>query len=226
MELLPLDWVAIRIWIGVVVISFGISFAFFQKHLKFTEKTKIQLAFCLVFLCLAIGRGILIYSDYFLTELDLNAYITFQTVWKIANLFEIAGLGFLILVSEYAVFKGKDYFVFIIGFTIVVTIAMGIIQDFFLAQTVSVAAIAFAAFIPISYIYLAVKLPMTRRNIVLLLIGFLVFGFGLVLISAGFVNLLGIGNIHLTYLFSAIVQIPGLLIMAIAIKRMYFAEKV
>lgn len=226
MEPLPLDWVAIGFWIGVIVITFGIFLVLFQKHLKFTEKTKNQLAFCLVFLCLGIGRSILVYSDYFLTELDLNAYVTFQDIWKIANLFEIAGLGFLILVSEYAVFKGKDYFVFIIGFTIVVIIAMFIIQDFFLAQTISVAAIGFAAFIPISYVYLAVKLPMARRNVIVLLTGFLVFGFGLILISAGFVNLLGIENIHLIYLFSAIVQIPGLLIMAVAVKRMYFTEKI
>ena len=132
MELIPLDWVAIGFWIGVVVISFGISFLLFQKYLKFTEKTKIQLAFCLMFLCLAIGRFILVYSDYILTGLDLNAYVTFQTIWKIANFFEIAGLGFLILVSEYAVFKGKDYYVFIIGFTIVVIVAFFLIQDFFL----------------------------------------------------------------------------------------------
>jgi hypothetical protein len=226
MGLLLIDWVAIGFWIGVIAISFGISFVFFQKRLKITEKTKIQLSFCLVFLCLAIGRAILVYSDYFLTGLDLNAYTTFQTIWKIANLFEIAGLGFFILVSEYAVFKGKDYYVFIIGFTIVVVIAMALIQDFFLAQTVSVAAVAFAAFIPISYLYLAIKLPMTRRNILILLIGFLIFGFGLILISAGFVNLLGVENIHLTYLLSAIVQIPGLLVMAIIINRMYFVTNV
>jgi MFS family permease len=226
MELIPLDWVAIGFWIGVVVVTFGISFIFFKKHLKFTEKTKNQLAFCLVFLALAIGRAILVYSDYFLTGLNLEAYETFQMIWKVATLFEMMGLGFLIIVSEYAVFKGKDYYVFIIGYTIVVIISIFIIQDFFLAQTVSVAAIGFAAFLPISYIYLAIKLPMARRNVIMLLIGFIIFGFGLLLISAGIVSLLGQENIHLLYLISAIVQIPGLLIMAISINRMYFTEKV
>lgn len=226
MELIPLDWVAIGFWKAGVVLTLGISLLFFLKYFKSTEKTRNQLAFCFVFLCLAIGRAILAYSDYFITGLDLNAYQSFQLIWKVATLFEIVGLGFLIIVSEYAVFRGKDYYVFIIGYTIIVIISMFIIQDFFLAQLVSVAAVGFAAFIPISYIYLAIKLPMARRNITMLLLGFIIFGFGLVLISAGIVNLLGLENIHLLYLVSAIVQIPGLLIMAIAIKRMYFVEKV
>ena len=225
MVFIPFDWVAIGFWIVVVILSFGISLFFFQKYLKFAEKTKIQLAFCLVFLCLAIGRAILVYSDYVLTSLVVDEYVNFQTIWKVANFFELAGLGFLLLVSEYAVFKGRDYFVFIIGFSSIVFIAMLIIQDFFLAQTFSVTAIAFAAFIPISHIYLAIKLPMERRNVFFLLTGFLIFGVVLILISAGITSLLG-GDEHLIYLISAIVQIPGLLIMAIAIKRIYFAENV
>jgi hypothetical protein len=221
-----LDWVAIACWSCVLAISYGVFSVLFQKHLEFKEKTKNQLAFCLVFLCLAIGRNLLIYFDYFLTELDVGRYADFQILWRFANLFEIVGLGFLILVSEYAVFKGKDYYLFFIGFSIVVVIGMFFIQDFFLAQSVSVAAVGFGAFIPISYVYMAIKLPMARRNVIFMLIGFLIFGAGLILMSAGIVDLLGTGNIHIIYLLSAIIQIPGMFILAVAIKRMYFTEKV
>jgi hypothetical protein len=224
MALLPLDWIAIVVWIGVVVISFGISLALFLKRLKFTEKTKIQLAFCFFFLCLGIGRAILVYADYFITELIVVEYFNNQLIWKIANFFVIVGLAFLILVSEYAVFKGKDYYVFTIGYAIVIIIAIFFIQDFYTVQNFTSAAVGFAAFIPISYIYLAIKFPMVRRNVILLLGGFLIFGAGLLLISAGLVNLLG-GDVHLIYLLSAIVQIPGILIMAIAIKWLYFSEE-
>ena len=224
MEPLPLDWIAIGVWISLVIITFGISLVLFLKRFKFTEKTKIQLAFCFFFLSLGIGRAILVYADYFITELIIEQYLYNQVIWKIANFFVIMGLGFLILVSEYAVFKGKDYYLFTIGYAIVIIIAIFFIQDFYTVQNFTSGAVGFAAFIPISYIYLAIKFPMVRRNVILLLGGFLIFGVGLLLISAGIVFVLG-GDIHLIYLFSAIVQIPGLLIMAIAIKRMYFSEK-
>ena len=219
-----MDWIAIGVWIGVVGLCFGIFLYLFLKRLKFTEKTRIQLAFCFFFLCLGIGRAVLVYADYFVTELIVEQYLDNQIIWKIANFFVIAGLGFLILVSEYAVFKGKDYYVFIIGYIIVVIIAIFFIQDFYTVQNFTSGAVGFAAFIPISYIYLAIKFPMVRRNVILLLGGFLIFGAGLLLISAGLVTLLG-GDNHLIYLVSAILQIPGLLIMAIAIKRMYFSEE-
>jgi len=221
-----LDWVAIGFWSCVLAITFGVFSILFQKYTEFKEKTKNQFAFCLVFLCLGIGRNLLIYFDYFLTELNVGRYADFQVLWKFANLFELAGLGFLILVSEYAVFKGKDYYLFFIGFAILVAVGLFFIQDFFLAQSVTVAAVGFTAFIPISYIYMAIKLPMARRNVLILLIGFLIFGAGLMLMSAGVVDLLGIGYIHILYLLSAIIQIPGLLLIAVGIKRMYFTEKV
>lgn len=226
MALETLDWIAIGCWIAVVGITAGIFLILFLKYLSYPERIKNRLAFCLVFLFLAIGRCLLIYFDYFLVELDTTRYGEFQMMWKIATIFQLMGLGFLIITSEYAVFNGKDYYVFFIGFTIVVLISM-LIQDFLLAQNVSVGALAFAAFIPISWIYLMRKLPQTRNKILMIFMGFVIYGGGLLLMSANVVpileDLLSL-SIHEIYLISPLVQIPGLLILGLGIKKMYFAE--
>jgi len=221
-----LDWVAIGCWSCVLAVCYGIFSIFFQKYTEFKEKTKNQLAFSLVFLFLGISRNLLIYFDYFIVQLNPNGYNNLQIPWKLATFFWIAGLGFLILVSEYAVFKGKDYYLFFIGFAVVVAIAMFFIQNFSMAQDLTVVAICFGAFIPISYIYMAIKLPMARRNVIILFIGFLIFGVGIIFMSERIVELIGLEYISILYLISAIFQIPGLLIMALGIRRLYFIEKV
>ncbi len=217
-----IDLISIGFWITGIAIAAGLALILFWKYEKFEDKTKVQLAFCLFFLSLAIGRSILVYADYFIVKLVPNDYMYHIELWKVVNLFQLLGLGFLILVSEYAVFKNKDYYIFSIGFGIVVTIAM-LLQDFILIQMVSIGAVAFAAFIPISWIYLAIKLPQTRTNTMTVFIGFLIFGAGLILLNIGVVEGLPI-SISDAYLISAILQVPGLIIMGLGVKRLYFAE--
>ncbi|NVM53522.1 MAG: hypothetical protein HWN66_07435 [Candidatus Helarchaeota archaeon] len=226
MTLGTLDWIAIGCWIVVVIITAGIFIKLFLKYLKYPERVKNRLAFCLVFLFLVIGRCLLIYFDYFLVELDTTRYGEFQMMWKMATLFQLMGIGFLIVVSEYAVFNGKDYYVFFIGFTIVVFIGL-LIQDFLLAQNITVGALGFLAFIPISWIYLIRKLPETRNNMLMILMGFIIYGGGLLIISAGLVPIIEdifLISVHEIYLISPLIQIPGLLILGLGIKRMYFAD--
>lgn len=220
------DWIAIGCWIAVVILTAGIFITLFSKYLKYPEKVKNRLAFCLVFLFLAIGRCLLIYFDFFLVELDATRYGEFLMMYKIATLFQLMGIGFLIVVSEYAVFKGKDFFVFFIGFTIVLLIGL-LIQDFLMTQNVTVGALGFAAFIPLSWIYLMRKLPQTRNNILMILMGFLIYGGGLLLISAGVVPIIEDIfpiSVHEIYLISPLIQIPGLLLLGLGIKRMYFID--
>ena len=218
-----IDGVAIGFWIVVIILSLAISGVLFYLYAKSEHRVKYRLAFCLVFLSLGISRIILMYFDYFLTELNPVLYENYQLMWKLAQLFELIGLGFLILISEDAVFKGKDYYVFSIGFSIVVCIGM-LIQEFLLTQNILVYALAFAILIPISWLYLAIKLPDTRKNTLLIFLGIIICGAGLILISAAVVEaLLPLMNIHYIYLLSAIIQIPGLLIIATGVKRMYFA---
>lgn len=217
------DWVAIGFWILLVCIEFGIFLMFFQKYLKWKEKNKVQLAFCLVFLCLSLGRIFLIYFDYGLTDLNVANYILYQNWWKLAILFYILGIGFLFLTSEYRVFRGKDYFLFFIGFSIMVCFAF-VVQDFFLSQDLLTYALFFAVFIPISYLYLAIKLPkLARKNVFLMLIGLILYLLFDLILSAGIAPILGI-DIHYLYLISAICQSPSLLILAWGIKRLYFTE--
>ena len=217
-----IDWIAIGFWIVVVIISLGISLVFFQKYLKSKERNKNQLALCLLFLCLGIGRLILIYFDYFLTELIPEDYINHILMWKLANLLQLAGLGFLILISEYAVWKGKDCYAFFIGFAIIVTIGM-FFPEFVMAENILTSAVLFVVFIPFSWVYLAIKLPNLRRQILLIFVGFLLLGIGMIIIGVALVQALAfLLNIHSIYLLSPIIQIPGFIIIAIGIKRMYF----
>ncbi len=221
-----IDWIAIGLYIVVAAIALGIFLFLFRKYLTFEEKNRNQLAFCLVFLCFGIGRILLTYFDYFLTEMNPADYVNHQEMWKLATLFELAGLGFLILVSDYAVFKGKDYYGFFIGFVIVICVGL-FYPEFLTAQNIIVGALLFAIFIPLSWIYLAVKLPDLRGSIALIFIGFIIFGMGLLLMASGIVAaLVFLIDNHSLYLLSAIIQIPGLIILAIGINRMYFIAPV
>ncbi|MHA1649245.1 MAG: hypothetical protein ACTSYB_03545 [Candidatus Helarchaeota archaeon] len=218
------DEIAFGFWIVVIILFLSSALILLQKYIKSEERNKVKLAFCFMFLCLGLSRIFLVYFDYFLTELNPMVYENYQFMWKLANSFELAGLGFLIIVSEYAVFQGKDYYLFILGFTVVVIIGL-LIPDFFLSQNVLVYAVAFAAFIPLSWIYLAIKLPPTRKNTILIFIGFVLFGIGLIFLSVAVVEAMApIIDIHRLYLLSAILQIPGIIILAIGIKKMYFAR--
>jgi hypothetical protein len=99
-----------------------------------------------------------------------------------------------------------------------------VVQDFLLSQDLLSYALFFAVFIPISYIYLAIKLPkLARKNVFLMLIGFILFILFDMMLSAGIAPILGI-DIHYLYLISAICQSPSLLILAGGVKRLYFTE--
>jgi membrane-associated HD superfamily phosphohydrolase len=219
-----IDWIAIGFWIIFIIISLVCSLIFFQKYLKSQERNKNQLALCLLFLCIGIGRLLLIYFDYFLTELNPGDYINHILMWKLANLIQLAGVGFLILISEYAVWKGKDYYVFFIGMTITVTIGM-FYPEFSTAENIFTTAMFFAVIIPFCWVYLAIKLPNLRRKILLIFIGFIIYGFGMIMLGLTIVQALSfLMDIHSIYLLSPIIQIPGSIIFAIGLKRMYFSQ--
>ncbi|MHA1132344.1 MAG: hypothetical protein ACTSQI_15535 [Candidatus Helarchaeota archaeon] len=220
MQLIPIDYITIGIWVGVICVTLGIFLILLHKYLSYSETNKNQLAFCIMFFCLGLSRIFLLYFDYFLTELNPAEYINYATVWKVATSFLLIGVGFLILVSEHALWKGKDYFLFFIGFAIVVTLSM-IVPNFELSQTLSTAAIGFAAFIILSYLYLAYKLPQARKNTMLMLLGLIIYGVALILVS---VFIAEPSIIHWLYFCSALIQIPGLLLFGFGVKCMYFSE--
>ena len=215
---LLIDWAAITVFIVVIILSIMIGVFFLRKYISYEEKNKNQLAFSLVFLFLGIGRILLVYFDYGVTQLNPALYESNAFWWKLATLFLLVGFGALIWTSEYALWNGKDYFVFFIGFCIVVTIAMAI-PNFELSQAFSTYAIAFGGFILVSYLYLAIKLPSARKNIAMILVGFAIYGGALILLS---VFLETSGMTHEIYLISAVVQMPGILIMGLGAKGMYF----
>ncbi len=217
-NLLLIDWISFGLFIVVIIVTLGIALFLLQKYMKLEDKNNNQLAFCLVFLFLGLGRIFLVYFDYFLTALNPKDYATHTNMWKLATILLLIGVGFLILTSEHALWKGKDYYVFFIGFIIVVSIAMAV-PDFEMAQSLSTGAVAFGAFIVLSYMYLAIKLPHARKNILLIFTGFIIYGAALIFLSVFVVDPT---IIHLSYLISAIIKIPGLLIIGLGVKKMYF----
>ncbi len=218
-----IDWVAISIWLLGVGIAIGVFIILIRNYRNSEERTRIKLAFCLIFLCLGLARIFLVYFDYWLTGLNPVNYDAHQAFWRFAMLFYFAGLGFLILTSENRVFQGRDYYVFSLGYSIGIIICL-VIPDFAASQNALNYVVIFAAFIPISYIYLAVKLPMARKNITILFIGitlFMVFNF---ILSADVVSTLGI-SASVLYFICAIFQTLGITILGVGIKRMYFTSR-
>ncbi|MHA1229067.1 MAG: hypothetical protein ACTSRP_00295 [Candidatus Helarchaeota archaeon] len=225
-----IDFIAISFWICVIIVLFMISGYLFYKYTRDPDRNKIQLSFFLVFLFIGIGRILLVYFDYNLIMLDVDLYSEYQIYWKIATIFQLAGFGFLFLVTEYAVFKNKDYYIFFWGFLITTIVGM-LIQDFTLSQVVVSYALVFAAFIPLSYIYLAIKMPgESKKWIIIMFIGVVIFALSLLILMVNFVDFMKVflGNadiIHYIYLVSPVIQILGVIIFANGIYNMYFKKK-
>ena len=217
-----IDFIAMGAWIVVIVIALIFFGVLFWKYLKCENKTNSQIAFCIIFLAFALARAIFFYGDYFVVDLVLDDYIHHMPLLKLANLCNLLSLGFLIIVSEYAVFKGKNYYIFTVGFLIVFIISMAV-QDYYQVQLFAGLAFYFSIFIPISWVYLGVKLPAARRNALFIFTGFLVLGAGMILVSVGITESFALTLSEL-YLISAALQAAGLLIMGLGVKRFYFPE--
>ena len=180
---------------------------------------------------MGLGRIVFIFFDYIFTLHQLSLYQTYQNIWKLASFFILIGFGFLIIVSEYRLFKGKDLYVFFWGFLIVAI--LGLIAPYFVwAENLINLAILFALFIPIGYIYLAIKLPgEIRKGIVVALIGIIIFVISLIInkieIMESFAALISsfIAIPYLIndlYLMAAVLQTIGVVITYFGFKIMYF----
>jgi hypothetical protein len=211
-------WLGMGIFVGIIVLSFGCFLFFLSKYRKSEERTKIQVAFLIFFLCLGIVRSILLYYDYLYNVMEIQELV----IWKISNIFLMGGIGSIIFASENGVFKGKDFYGFLIGFLILFSISI-VYPDIPLSQSFMLSAMIFALFIPISYIYLAYKFPVSRKNIVLMFAGFGIFIVGLFSALSAVVEMYT-AVLNELYLIGAIIQAVGFSLFAIGIKRMYFAR--
>ena len=122
---------------------------------------------------------------------------------------------------EKGVFKGKDFYILLICFSLL--FAYGVIQpDVYITLDFIFFALVFAILIPIGYLYLAIKLPAARKNITLIFVGFFIFGMAVMMVNPDFIVSFPT-LIHELYFLSSVIQIPGYIIFAIGVKRMYFA---
>ena len=217
-----IDGLAIGVFSAFVAITFGCFVFFYLRYRKAEEKTKIQVSLLTFFFCWGIARVLLIIFDYVLTQLDLELVTENLVFWKISCIFLMVAFGSIIFASENAVFKGKDYYAFLIGYLIFFSIGIASF-DVVIADSFMVFAMMFAGFIPLSYIYLGYKYPTARKDITLLFVGFALFCFGMLMAFRTAVEMF-LPVIHELYLISAIVQIVGFSIYALGNKRMYFAH--
>ncbi|MHA1269624.1 MAG: hypothetical protein ACTSPY_07520 [Candidatus Helarchaeota archaeon] len=218
------------LWIIVICTIFGIFFVLFPKYLKFKNRNNIQLSYCLVCICLGIGRIIFIFFDYYFTKLNLSIHGYYHDIWRIATLFHLAGFGFIFVVSEYAIFKGKDYFILLISYIVIIIISM-FMPDLTMSQDLLTFAFLISLFIPISYLYLAIKLTgKTRFYILLMFIGVIIFALTYYILSVDVIeaisNLTGNPDTYLyIYLIIPIIQIFALISFGIGTNKIYFKKE-
>ena len=109
------------------------------------------------------------------------------------------------------------------------TVGLGIGAIFLIAFTLSTKQLFNnLLFLPISYIYLAIKFPGdVRKNILTIIVGVVIYAASLLILNVNIMGTLVIGNpdlIHTLYLLSAIIHTPGIIIFGLGVKRMYFDQ--
>lgn len=179
--LIPL---AIGFTCALITFNFLLSVLFFIRYRKEEEKNRILLSMSLVFLFMAISRIFFLIFDYFQAHFDPTLVSgPYFLTWKLASTFILLGLGFFFIVADYNVYKGRDKYALTIAYAvagvIIVVIPVFPIAELFSGISMFIALL----FIPISYIYIAVKTSdELRRKALAIVAGMALYGTGLVLL--------------------------------------------
>jgi hypothetical protein len=118
-------------------------------------------------------------------------------------------------VAERALFQGKDKYIFLIGYCFFQFLAT-IIYEFDLSQTFITIAVSFVLFIPISYIYTAIKAKGPFRTQVLFIIfGVVFFSAGALLVSESFMPLLEsfLGSRYAVHILCVFLKLTGVVLV-------------
>lgn len=204
-----LGYLAIGFTIGLIVFKFTLSVIYFYLYFKKDKENRLVLAVGLFFLFMGISRIILLFFDFFLTGLNPAYLQTYSLVWTIGSIFVATGFGFFIIVADHNLFKGKDKYLLTIIYAVASTITLAI-PIFIISETLSsVAIISAVLFIPISYLYVAIKSTgEIRRKALAVLFGLVVFATGLLLLGepiiGPFAIMIPIDDILVRYTFHII----------------------
>lgn len=148
-----------------------------KSEVKSTEK-RLFLLYGFFFIFLMVGRIFLFIFDFYLTEFDISNISDFEfLIWKIGISFQVFSYSFLFALMEKRIMKGKDFYILLILYFIFYIIGM-ISSNLEDAGIYAFIATAFSIFIPLAYLYIAVKSQQhVRRKAILIFFGFMLIFF-------------------------------------------------
>ncbi|HMF34040.1 MAG TPA: hypothetical protein VKK79_21625 [Candidatus Lokiarchaeia archaeon] len=215
---IPLDEtvreVALGLYVILVVIETRMAVNFLNSYAKNRELGFIG-SIGLMYLFVAAGRVMLIIFDFYLTDFTYALYGDYLTYYKIAIGMYAAGLGFLIYVAERAIFQGRDKYVFLIGYAFFNILSM-VPPDVDTITIFVTIGDLFILFVPISYIYTAIKTKgpfRTQANYIWVGIAF--FAAGAFVIGEGPMNILQgiLGTRYAVHIISVIFKMVGVVLI-------------
>ncbi len=198
----------------LIFLELGIGLYFWNANRK-NKELKMIGSIGFFFSFVAVGRILLIVFDYYMTVMNYALFETYFPFYKFATDVQAVGFAFFIFVAEQSVFQGKDKYSFLIGYVICQLLAT-IIPTFDLSQTLTIVAGLFVLFIPISYIYAAIKAKGPFRTQVLFIIfGVAFFAAGTLLLGEGVMQSLEplLGSRYAVHILSVGLKLIGVLIV-------------
>jgi len=196
---------------------------------KETGEFKIGFIFGILILliCLIISRMFFILFDFNLTAFDETLYHLPENVWswKLGMFISTLGIAVLVFIIDWKALKfklkGVLAYIIIIGATIILVYPVTTPSDFQTMSSISIISVSGTLIIPIIFIYLGVKIPGMRKPAFLLVIGFVIYALGPLLVNDAILNVFRdiFGpEIH-TFMFflNIIFKISGLVVISISI---------
>lgn len=183
----PLQWfreLALGFTFSLIFVYFILAICFYYLYVKRDKENRLLLGVSFFFVFVAFSRMTYIIFDYYLTEFNPLLYQTYFNVWRIATALIIIGFGFVFFIADHNLLKGKDKYVLTIiyGVSGTITVAIPLFDISELFSTTAI--IAAMLFIPVTYLYLAIKTSdELRRKSLAIFLGFIIFGIGVILLG-------------------------------------------
>ena len=179
------------------------------------------------FICLLISRLFFIYFDFYLTALDVDVYHLPENVWswKLGMFISTFGLAVLVFIIDWKglkfKLKGVLAYIIIIGAIIILIYPVTNPSDFQTMSSISMISSSGTLIIPIIFIYLGVKIPGLRKPAFLLVIGFIVYAAGALVVNDAilimFREAFGEGIHTFIFFLNILFKIAGLIVISISI---------
>ena len=196
---------------------------------KETGEFKIGFIFgmLILFICLIISRMFFILFDFYLTSFDATIYYLPENVWawKLGMFISTFGPAVLVFIIDLKALKfklkGVLAYIIVIGGVIILLYPVSTPSDFQTMSSISIISVSGTLIIPVIFIYLGIKIPGMRKPAFLLVIGFIVYAIGPLLVNDAILNVLRDvfgSEIHtLMFFLNILFKISGLVVISISI---------